>query len=324
MLVGWNKESEQNVYVHEDHRIQEVNKSNEENSVNQGIQKKRKSNSDNNNTTVEDPTTKKLDKEKKKLDNEQMKDGRIKEYGQTTLVNEERKSKIHLISIIGEVEGHECLSQNSKATKYEHILPQLAAIEDSTDIDGLLVLLNTVGGDVEAGLAIAEMIASLSKPTVSLVLGGSHSIGGPLAVSTDYSFIVPTATMIVHPVRMNGTVIGVAQTFEYIEKIQDRIISFVVSHSHVSREEFKALMLDTTQLAKDVGSILIGEEAVKSGIIDEVGGIKEALNKLYEMIDQNNANKQTQTEETMNQESVISKEENEPQGENESQGDNTP
>lgn len=302
MLVGWKKDSNQNVYVQEDHRIQEVNRSSEENSANQGNQKKRKSKSDNNNAPADDPTTTKLEKEKKKLDNEQMKDGRIKEYGQTTLVNEERKSKIHLISIIGEVEGHECLSQNTKATKYEHILPQLAAIEDSNDIDGLLVLLNTVGGDVEAGLAIAEMIASLSKPTVSLVLGGSHSIGGPLAVSTDYSFIVPTATMIVHPVRMNGTVIGVAQTFEYIEKIQERIISFVVGHSHISREEFKRLMLDTTQLAKDVGSILIGEEAVEKGIIDEVGGIKEALDKLYEMIDHNNANKKKNPAETIEQE----------------------
>ena len=243
---------------------------------------------DNNHTPSEDdPDAKKLDKEKKKLDNEQLKDGKIKEYGQATLVNEERKSKIHLISIIGEVEGHECLNSNSKTTKYEHILPQLAAIEDSNDIDGLLILLNTVGGDVEAGLAIAEMVASLSKPTVSLVLGGSHSIGGPLAVSTKYSFIVPTATMIVHPVRMNGTVIGVPQTFEYIEKIQERIISFVVRNSNISKEDFRALMLDTTQLAKDIGSILIGEEAVKKGLIDEVGGIKEALAKLYEMIEQN-------------------------------------
>lgn len=228
----------------------------------------------------------KQDEEKKQLDAEQLKDGKIKEYGQTTLVNEEKKSKIHLISIIGEVEGHECLNGNSKATKYEHILPQLAAIEDSTDIDGLLVLLNTVGGDVEAGLAIAEMIASLSKPTVSLVLGGSHSIGGPLAVSTNYSFIVPTATMIIHPVRMNGTVIGVAQTFEYIEKIQERIISFVVEHSHIPREEFKSLMLSREHLAKDVGSILIGKEAVDKGMIDEVGGIKEALGKLYQMIEE--------------------------------------
>lgn len=318
MLVGWNNESEQNVYVHEDHRIQEVNRSEEENSATNGNQKKRNSKSDNNNAPADDPMTKKLEKEKKKLDNEQMKDGKIKEYGQTTLVNEERKSKIHLISIIGEVEGHECLNQNTKATKYEHILPQLAAIEDSNDIDGLLVLLNTVGGDVEAGLAIAEMISSLSKPTVSLVLGGSHSIGGPLAVSTDYSFIVPTATMIIHPVRMNGTVIGVAQTFEYIEKIQDRIINFVVSHSHIGREEFKALMLDTTQLAKDVGSILIGEEAVEKGIIDEVGGIKEALDKLYKMIEQRGGTKKEESEESKSHENNEPKENNETKGNKES------
>ena len=247
----------------------------------------KKKEGDNNTSEDENPSTKKLEQEKKKLDNEQMKDGKIREYGQTTLVNEERKSKIHLISIIGEVEGHECLTSNTKTTKYEHILPQLAAIEDSSDIDGLLVLLNTVGGDVEAGLAIAEMIASLSKPTVSLVLGGSHSIGGPLAVSTDYSFIVPTATMIVHPVRMNGTVIGVPQTFEYIEKIQERIISFVVRNSRITKDEFRALMLATTQLAKDIGSILVGQEAVEKGLINEVGGIKEALNKLYEMIEKN-------------------------------------
>lgn len=226
----------------------------------------------------EDIKREKLQKEKEELD-----DGKVKEYGQMTLVNEKNKSKIHLISIIGEVEGHENLPTTNKATKYEHVLPQLAAIEDSSDIDGVLIIINTVGGDVEAGLAIAEMIASLSKPTVSLVLGGSHSIGVPLAVSSDYSFIVPSGTMIIHPVRMNGTVIGVAQTYEYLEKIQDRILNFVVSHSQISKEDLKALMLDTEQLAKDVGSILIGEETVKKGIINEVGGIKEALGKLYEM-----------------------------------------
>lgn len=224
-----------------------------------------------------------LKKEKLQKEKEELDDGKIKEYGQVTLVNDENKSKIHLLSIIGEVEGHESLPTNNKATKYEHVLPQLAAIEDSSDIDGVLIIINTVGGDVEAGLAIAEMIASLSKPTVSLVLGGSHSIGVPLAVSSDYSFIVPSGTMIIHPVRMNGTVIGVAQTYEYLEKIQDRILNFVVSHSCISKEDLKALMLDTEQLAKDVGSIIIGEEAVAKGIINEVGGIKEALGKLYEM-----------------------------------------
>ncbi len=218
-------------------------------------------------------------------ENEDLKDQKISEYGQTLLENGKKEHKIHLLSIIGEIEGHECLPQHNKTTKYEHVLPQLAAIEDSTDIDGLLILINTVGGDVEAGLAIAEMIASLSKPTVSLVLGGSHSIGVPLAVSANYSYIVPSATMIIHPVRMNGTVIGVTQTFEYFEKIQDRIINFVVTHSKIDYNSFRKLMLDTHQLAKDVGSILVGEETVKKGIIDNVGGIKEALAKINEMID---------------------------------------
>mgnify|MGYP001172882230 CR=1 FL=1 len=223
--------------------------------------------------------------EKLEKQNEDLKDKKISEYGQTLLENGKHDHKIHLLSIIGEIEGHECLPQHNKTTKYEHVLPQLAAIEDSNDIDGLLILINTVGGDVEAGLAIAEMIASLSKPTVSLVLGGSHSIGVPLAVSADYSFIVPSATMIIHPVRMNGMVIGVTQTFEYFEKIQDRIINFVVNHSRIDYETFRGLMLDTKQLAKDVGSILVGAEAVEKGIIDAVGGIKEALDKINEMID---------------------------------------
>lgn len=224
-----------------------------------------------------------IEKEKVKKEKEEIEDGKIKEYGQTTLVNPERKSKIHLLSVIGEIEGHECLPQHNKTTKYEHVLPQLAAIEDSSDIDGLLILINTVGGDVEAGLAIAEMIASLSKPTVSLVLGGSHSIGVPLAVSADYSYIVPTATMIIHPVRMSGMVIGVTQTYDYLEKIQERILSFITTHSKIEKEELKQIMLNTSQLAKDVGSILVGAETVEKGIIDEVGGIKEALSKLYEM-----------------------------------------
>ncbi|GAA4653334.1 hypothetical protein GCM10023142_04720 [Anaerocolumna aminovalerica] len=230
-----------------------------------------------------DNNDKKIQQEREQKEKEELDDDKIRQFGQTTLVNEQRKSKIHLLSIIGEIEGHECLPQHNKTTKYEHVLPQLAAIEDSADIDGLLILINTVGGDVEAGLAIAEMIASLSKPTVSLVLGGSHSIGVPLAVSSDYSYIVPTATMIIHPVRMNGTIIGVSQTFEYFERIQDRILSFIVNHSKIDKETLKGLMLNTSQLAKDVGSILVGKEAVEKGIIDEVGGIKEALNKLYEL-----------------------------------------
>lgn len=233
--------------------------------------------------------------------NEDFKDKKISEYGQTLLENGKHDHKIHLLSIIGEIEGHECLPQHNKTTKYEHVLPQLAAIEDSNEIDGLLILINTVGGDVEAGLAIAEMIASLSKPTVSLVLGGSHSIGVPLAVSADYSFIVPSATMIIHPVRMNGMVIGVTQTFEYFEKIQDRIIKFVVNHSKIDYETFRGLMLDTKQLAKDVGSILVGSEAVEKGIIDAVGGIKEALDKINEMID---ARESENAEDTVNEDVV--------------------
>jgi ATP-dependent protease ClpP protease subunit len=183
--------------------------------------------------------------EKVKNEKEELNDKKINEYGQITLENKEKNVKIHLLSIIGEVEGHECLPQHNKTTKYEHILPQLAAIEDSQEIDGLLILINTVGGDVEAGLAIAEMIASLSKPTVSLVLGGSHSIGVPLATSAQYSFIVPSGTMIIHPVRMNGMVIGVTQTFEYFQRIQDRILNFVVNHSNIEYEELKDLMLAT-------------------------------------------------------------------------------
>ncbi|MCD8347429.1 MAG: ATP-dependent Clp protease proteolytic subunit [Lachnospiraceae bacterium] len=192
--------------------------------------------------------------------------------------------RIHLLSVIGEIEGHECLPNNSKTTKYEHVLPKLAAIEDSPDIDGLLILLNTVGGDVEAGLAIAEMIASLSKPTVSLVLGGSHSIGVPIAVSTDYSFIVKTGTMVIHPVRMNGTVIGAQQTYDYFQQMQDRILGFICDHSTATKERLEEMMLDTGILTKDLGTILVGGEAVREGLINEVGGIGEALKKLYSMI----------------------------------------
>lgn len=230
-----------------------------------------------------DNKMKQIELEKQEQEQENYKDDKIREYGQATLVNDEKKSKIHLLSIIGEIEGHECLPQHNKTTKYEHVLPQLAAIEDSSEIDGVLILINTVGGDVEAGLAIAEMISSLSKPTVSLVLGGSHSIGVPLSVSADYSFIVPSASMIIHPVRMSGTVIGVNQTYEYFEKIQERILNFVTKHSNIHKEDLKKLMLNTGQLAKDVGSILIGVEAVEKGIIDEVGGIKDALRKIHDM-----------------------------------------
>lgn len=219
---------------------------------------------------------------KKGIEKDLARDERIEKTGQLTLEN--NAASIHLISIIGEIEGHENLNGNSKTTKYEHILPSLAAIEDSDEIKGVLVLLNTMGGDVEAGLAIAEMIASLSKPTVSLVLGGSHSIGVPIAVSTDYSFIVPTGTMVIHPVRMNGMVIGVSQTFEYFKLIQDRITGFVCKHCRISKSKLEELMTETGILTKDVGTILVGEEAVKHGIINEVGGIHQAICKLRSMI----------------------------------------
>ncbi len=209
----------------------------------------------------------------------------IQDLGEAMLEENEKKYHIQLLTIIGEVEGHECLPNNSKTTKYEHILPKLAVIEDSRETDGLLILLNTVGGDVEAGLAIAEMIASLSKPTVSLVLGGGHSIGVPMAVSADYSFIVPSATMVIHPVRSSGMFIGVMQTYRNMEKIQDRITRFIAGHSHMKRERIEELMLDTSQLVKDVGTMLEGEEAVKEGLIDETGGIQEAMEKLYELIE---------------------------------------
>lgn len=226
----------------------------------------------------------KREKEEEQSEKAARREKRIEQTGQVTLNENGRMENIHLISIIGEIEGHENLSNNSKTTKYEHILPSLAAIEDSKDIQGVLVLLNTMGGDVEAGLAIAEMIASLSKPTVSLVLGGSHSIGVPIAVSTDYSFIVPTGTMVIHPVRMSGMVIGVPQTFEYFKLIQDRITGFVCEHCKVNRQVFEELMMETGILTKDVGTILVGEEAVKRGIIDEVGGIDRAIARLHQMM----------------------------------------
>ena len=213
-------------------------------------------------------------------------DERIEKTGQLTLDENKERQPIHLLSIIGEIEGHDNLGSSSKTTKYEHILPQLAAIEDSKDIQGVLILLNTMGGDVEAGLAIAEMIASLSKPTVSLVLGGSHSIGVPIAVSTDYSYIVPTGTMVIHPVRMNGMVIGVSQTFDYFKQIQDRITGFVCSHCGIKKARLEELMMETGILTKDIGTILVGDMAVREGIINEVGGIKEATAKLHQMIEE--------------------------------------
>lgn len=219
---------------------------------------------------------------------EEAKDERIKENGQLILDENNHKNRIHLVSVIGEIEGHEVLGNNTKTTKYEHILPGLAAIEDSDEIDGVLVLLNTMGGDVEAGLAIAEMLASLSKPTVSLVLGGSHSIGVPIAVSCNYSFIVPSATMVIHPVRTNGMVIGVRQSFDYFKQIQDRITGFIERNANISREKIEKLMTETQKLTKDMGTILVGEECVLEGIIDEMGGIREAIAKLHDLIQKEN------------------------------------
>ena len=217
----------------------------------------------------------------------QEKKAEIKETGSLDLDESRAHHRIKLITIIGEIEGHDAVSGSTKATKYEHLLPMLAEIEDSCEIDGLLILLNTLGGDVEAGLSIAEMIASLSKPTVSLVLGGSHSIGGPLAVAADYSFIVPSGTMIIHPVRSNGMFIGVEQSFRNMVKTQDRITAFLSKHSHMTQDQIEELMLNPTQLVKDVGTMLEGPEAVSVGLIDEVGGLKEALAKLHQMIDEN-------------------------------------
>lgn len=193
-------------------------------------------------------------------------------------------SDIHTMVIIGQVEGHLILPPKNKTTKYEHIIPQLVAIEQNERIKGLMVILNTVGGDVEAGLAIAEMLESLSKPTVSLVLGGGHSIGVPIAVAANYSFIAETATMTIHPIRLSGMVIGVPQTYEYLEKMQDRVIKFVTSHSAITEEKFRELMFRTGDLVRDVGSVLVGKDAVASGLINEIGGIGQALQRLRELI----------------------------------------
>jgi ATP-dependent protease ClpP protease subunit len=220
----------------------------------------------------------------KKLDDAKTENDIIEKTGQLELDNNRNNVKIHLLSIIGEVEGHDVLPSTSKTTKYEHILPKLAEIEDNDEYKGVLIILNTVGGDVESGLAIAEMIASLSKPTVSLVLGGSHSIGVPLAVSADYSYIVPSGTMVVHPVRMNGQFIGAPQTYEYFKRIQDRIVEFVISHCDVEKERFEKMMLNKGIMTKDLGTILVGKEAVKEGIINDIGGINKAVEKLHELI----------------------------------------
>ena len=196
------------------------------------------------------------------------------------------KHVIHCLTIVGQIEGHYILPPQNKTTKYEHVIPQLVAIEQDPSIEGLMIILNTVGGDVEAGLAIAELISGMKKPTVSLVLGGGHSIGVPLACSARQSFIAPSATMTVHPVRMNGTVIAAPQTYSYFQRLQDRIVDFVARHSQISAEEFEALMLKKDDMAADVGSVLYGEEAVQRGIIDAVGGLSDGLACLYRQIEQ--------------------------------------
>ncbi len=216
----------------------------------------------------------------------------IVELGSTLI--DSGKGKVHVLTVVGQIEGHQMLPADSKSTKYEHVMPLLAMVEESDEVDGLLVLLNTVGGDIEAGLAIAELISSMSKPTVSLVLGGGHSIGVPLAVSAKRSFIAPSAAMTIHPVRMNGLIIGVPQTFYYFERIQERIIQFVTANSNVEREDFTRLMLQTGQLAADVGSVIYGEEAVQLGIIDQIGGLSDALGCLHEMIGSKKQKKQTE------------------------------
>ena len=217
-------------------------------------------------------------------------DDGIKETGSVTV--KKNGHLIHCLTVIGQIEGHYILPVQNKTTKYEHVIPQLVAIEESSDIEGLIIILNTVGGDIEAGLAIAELIAGMEKPTVSLVLGGGHSIGVPLAVSAKKSFIAPSATMTIHPVRMNGLVLGVPQTLSYFDKMQERIVRFVCENSEITSEKFRSLMMATGELVMDVGTVLDGEAAVKAGLIDSLGGLYQALNCLYDMIEQKSGEKE--------------------------------
>jgi len=210
---------------------------------------------------------------------------KIQQLGQTNVPQLSQDSKIHCLTIVGQIEGHVQLPPHNKTTKYEHLIPQLVAIEQNPKIEGLMVILNTVGGDVEAGLAISEMISSLSKPTVSIVLGGGHSIGVPIAVSCDYSFIAESATMTIHPIRLTGLVIGVPQTFEYLDKMQERVINFVTTHSNIKEDVFKELMFAKGNLTRDIGTNVVGVDAVESGLINEVGGLGVAMKKLNELID---------------------------------------
>ena len=216
----------------------------------------------------------------------------IKEFGQIATQGKDGHSPIHCITIIGQVEGHMSLPPQNKTTKYEHLIPQIVGLCDDPKIKGVLIILNTVGGDVEAGLALAELIASINKPTVSLVLGGAHSIGVPISVASDYSFITPSASMTIHPVRMSGTVIGVSQTFAFFDQMQERIVAFVARNSHIKEDRFRQLMLAVGKLAMDVGTVLVGQEAVEEKIIDEVGGLKEAMDKLNELIHEREGNGQ--------------------------------
>ena len=225
--------------------------------------------------------------EEKQLDQHRQELDEIRDLG--TVYRTRGPHAIHCLTVIGQIEGHYTLGDGQKATKYEHLIPLIVSIEQSDEVDGLLLILNTMGGDVEAGLALAELVAGMKKPTVSLVLGGGHSIGVPLAVCTKRSFIVPSATMTIHPVRMNGLVLGVPQTYYYFERMQDRIIKFITDHSRVSDEKFRAMLMETDQIATDIGSLIDGREAVECGLIDEVGSLSDALRELYRQIDEGKA-----------------------------------
>lgn len=225
---------------------------------------------------------KQVEVEKQEMINEN-----IKEMGQMPPPPNPTKSNIQCVTIIGQIEGHQAMPPQNKTTKYEHLIPQFFGFMENPEIKGLLIILNTVGGDVEAGLALAELIASFGKPVVSLVLGGAHSIAVPIAVASDYSFIVPSATMTLHPVRMSGTVLGVVQTYDYFDQMQERIVEFVSRHSEATSDRFRQLMLDTGKIAKDMGTILVGKEAVSEKIINEVGGLTEAVLKLKSLINEN-------------------------------------
>lgn len=235
---------------------------------------------------MSDFDTEETQEEQEDTEKEELSDKQLEQIVQTGSITTAGKNVIHCLTIIGQVEGHFILPSQNKTTKYEHVIPQLVAIEESPDIKGLIIMINTVGGDVEAGLAIAELIAGMKKPTVSIVLGGGHSIGVPLAVSAKCSFIVPSATMTIHPVRMNGLVLGVPQTLSYFQKMQERIVNFVTKNSNISAERFEKLMMTTGELMMDVGTVLNGEDAVKEGLIDNLGGLSDAIDALNDMIRQ--------------------------------------